>query len=78
MRVKEISNDEIVLFYLWLSGSVVGAKQLDNLLPVYVCCPAERPCLLREFLQEFHNESRFNVLWSYLNNPKSSNRMGVI
>lgn len=56
------SQIEVNAFYLWLSGKFKAGNQRANLLPVYVCCPAERDNLLREFLASFHAEHRYHPL----------------
>lgn len=67
-KAKEFNADELRLFYLWLSGQIKGSKQTDeNLIIVYLCCPAERDSLVKEFLTEFRNERRYLALRRYLN-----------
>lgn len=68
MKTREFNADELRLFYLWLSGQIKGSKQTDeNLIIVFLCCPAERDSLLKEFLFEFGNERRYLALRRYLN-----------
>ncbi len=67
MGTKEFNADELRLFYLWLSGQIKGSKQTDNnLILVFLCCPAERDSLLKEFLTEFGAERRYLALRHYL------------
>lgn len=53
---------EVNAFYTWLRGEFRPSKQRENLLPVYVACPAERDNLLKEFLSEYRAEHRYHAM----------------
>lgn len=55
------TDTEIEAFYLWLSGRF-SKRQRENLLPVYVACPAERDTLLKDFLHEYNADHRFRAV----------------
>ena len=57
-RAQEI---EIIAFYKWLEGNF-SRTQKDNLLPVYVCIPAQRDDLLKEYLTEKKALHRYHTM----------------
>ena len=61
------ANDfEVLAFYMWLKGEF-SKKQKDNLLPVYVCIPAQRDELLKEYLTEKNAIHRYHTMKLTLN-----------
>ena len=52
---------EIIAFYKWLEGKF-SKKQKDNLLPVYICIPAQRDDLLLEYLTEKNALHRYHTM----------------
>lgn len=60
MKQKTFDTDEVRFFYLWLSGQTKQGGEDKRL--IFLCCPAERENILKEFLVEFHAEHRYSLL----------------
>lgn len=58
MNTQKATQEEKVLFYLWLNGELRGQKN-KNYAVVYCLCPSARDDMLKEFLEQFGAHHRY-------------------